>query len=185
MLGSWRQRAASPRRAVAACCRATGKERPSASPWRSTSCQAGEARQSAAACKGGSAPASLPKLKVSTTPVAVSRPTPPRAKGSAEDTAQGVGSSSTKSTPCRRARAARVHLSAKAASPRWTQLPLMAQTTAQSAPKAWRTAWMWCRWPLWKGLYSAMMPIVRMAQPPLGKILKFGEKTVVLSRKMG
>lgn len=148
LLGWPRQSAALPRRVVAAAWRAAGKESPLSSARRSSVFQAGLWRQWATCWRGAKSPVSLPKLRMSTTPVAASRPTPPRAKGSAEAAAQRVGSSSTRSTPWARASAARVHLSARAGWPRWTQFPLMAQTMALSAPKARRTVWMWWRWPL-------------------------------------
>ena len=77
----------------------TGKERPCASVWRSRQRQASLSRQSATAWRGDRVPASLPKLRVSTTPVAVRSATPPRAKDSAEETAQRVGRSRIRSAP--------------------------------------------------------------------------------------
>ena len=76
--------------------------------------------------------------------------------------AQGVGSSSTRSAPPERARAARLHLSVRAHSPRWTQWPLMTHTTAVSAPRARRVRAMCQACPRWKGLYSATIPAVAM-----------------------
>ena len=110
---------------------------------------------------------------MSTTPAAVRIPTPPRAKGSAEAQAQGVGISSTRSAPPRRAMAARAHLPVRAHSPRWTQWLLMAQTTAQSGPRA-RRVWAMCQaCPRWKGLYSAIMPAMRMDAASLKKRKSF------------
>ena len=94
--------------------------------------------------------------------MAASRPTAPRAKASAEAMAQGVGSSSTRSAPPERARAARLHLSVRAHSPRWTQWPLMTHTTAVSAPRVRRVRAMCQACPQWKGLYSATIPAVAM-----------------------
>ena len=81
---------------------------------------------------------------------------------SAEAMAQGVGSSSTRSAPPERARAARLHLSVRAHSPRWTQWPLMTHTTAVSAPRVRRVRAMCQACPRWKGLYSATIPAVAM-----------------------
>ena len=103
----------------------------------------------------------------------------PRAKASAEAMAQGVGSSSTRSAPPARARAERVHLSAMAQSPRWTQWPLMTHTAAPSGP---RTSLVRARWkacPRWNGLYSATMPAAAIAVPPNRK-----RKKILLSDKM-
>ncbi len=86
----------------------------------------------------------------------------PRAKDSAEAMAQGVGSSSTRSAPPERARAARLHLSVRAHSPRWTQWPLMTHITAVSAPRVRRVRAMCQACPRWKGLYSATIPAVAM-----------------------
>ena len=93
-------------------------------------------RQAAAAARAAGSPLSLPKERTSTTPQARSRATAPVAKDSAEEAAHTVGSSSTRSAPPARAQPARVHLSAAAQAPRWTQLPLMTATTAQSAPRS-------------------------------------------------
>ena len=104
--------------APAASCRAAGKDRPRPRAERSFSGYSGASRAAAAAASGASSPVSLPKESTSTTPVAASRDTAPRAKDSAEAMAQGVGSSTTRSAPRSRARAARSHLSARAHSPR-------------------------------------------------------------------
>ena len=71
---------------------------------------------------------------------------------------QGVGSSSTRSTPPARAASARGCLARMAKSPRWTKFPLMQATTAVSAPRRRRTSWICQAWPRWKGLYSAITP---------------------------
>jgi len=63
-------------------------------------------------------------------------PTAPRAKVSAEDTAHTVGSSSTRSPPPVRASLLRVHLSAAAQRPPWTQQPLITATTGASSPSS-------------------------------------------------
>ena len=76
--------------------------------------------------------------------------------------AQGGGSSSTRSAPPERARAARLHLSVRAHSPRWTQWPLMTHITAVSAPRVRRVRAMCQACPRWKGLYSATIPAVAM-----------------------
>ena len=62
----------------------------------------------------------------------------------------------------RTAASARACVRMTAKSPRWTKLPLMAQTTAVSAPRRRRSSPICQAWPRWNGLYSLMIPAVRI-----------------------
>ena len=63
LLGPWRQRAASPRRAVAACCRATGKERPSAAPGAALPARQGRPGSPLRPARGAAPPLRWPKAQ--------------------------------------------------------------------------------------------------------------------------
>ena len=90
----------------------------------------------------------LPKLKCVTTPRLPSSPTAPRANPSADDSAHGSGSSSTRSAPQRAAVSARANFAYTAGLPRCTKSPDMTHTTGQSAPRRARVCSMSRAWPL-------------------------------------
>ena len=160
--GEMRIAASSPNKRCAASCRAAAKEPPSVRRSRSAVENSSLSSPSATRLMRAPSAHSLPKQSVSTTPVLSSTSTPPRAKPSADEIAQGSGSSSTRSAPPRSAASARRCFSAMAKSPRWTKLPLMAHTTAVSAPKRSRSCARSQACPRWNGLYSQIIPTVLM-----------------------
>ena len=156
-----------PRMPSSARCRAAAKlTGPESSP-RSRREKSPESSASAAFRTASPSPLSLPKIRWVTRPVPVSTSTPPCAKRSAGAAAQESGSSSTRSAPERTAASARACLGSRAKSPRWTKFPLMAQTTAVSAPRSSRTRRSWRRCPPCRGLYSAMIPAMATEFPPI------------------
>ena len=147
-LGPFRSAASFPTVRAAARCLASAKEIPLSSSARRAFRYSGLSSASAIRHRSFPRPLSLPKEMVSTTPAAFRTATPPRAKPSAEEIHHGSGNSRTRSAPPRRAIPARVHLSVRAHSPRWTQLPDMTQTTGVSPPKRRRVSAMCQAWPV-------------------------------------
>ena len=133
---------------AAALCRAVGKLTPRDSSRRRCSVSSSESRAAARRVRAAPSPHSLPKARWVTRPVAIRAWTPPSANRSAEDTAQGRGSSSTRSAPLSTAAFARAWRRTNAKSPRWTKFPLMTQTTAVSGPSRRRTSSIRWTWPL-------------------------------------
>ena len=172
LLGVSRRAACSgPSRRSAAARRHWAKDCFGPSSWRRAWENSGLLRHWASAFSGWTSPHSLPKERMSTTPAASRMAIAPLAKPSAEAAAHTVGSSSTRSTPPARAIPVRVHLSVMAHSPRWTQLPLITDTMAVSSEKSRRVSAMCQACPVWKGLYSATIPIVFKGGPPGKKYL--------------
>ena len=153
-------------RPVSARCRAAAKLTAPGSTSRSRSRKDGASSAAATRSRAETSPHSLPNSRCSTTPVAASAWTPPAANPSAEDTAQGRGSSSTRSAPLSTAALARACLRSRAKSPRCTKFPLITQTMAVSGPSAARPASRSRRCPLWSGLYSTIIPAAPMDFSP-------------------
>ena len=134
-------------RAETARCLAAAKLSPWASAAFRSGGRAGLSSAFAARRMAALSPHSLPKASTSNIPVPVSTSMPPRATPSAELTAHGRGSSSTRSAPLRTAASARACRRTRAKSPRWTKSPLMAQMIAVSPPYCRRTACIRNAWP--------------------------------------
>ena len=81
----------------------------------------------------------------------------PSAKFSALEVEYRVGSSKTKSIPFSSAHFALFHLSIKEVLPRWVKFPLI-MATVYVQPVIFFDCSKWYKWPLWNGLYSAIMP---------------------------
>ena len=152
--------AASAVSSAAAACRAAAKLTPSESLARRQRENSPLSSTCATCISASASPHSLPKAKWVTTPVASRVCTPPSANRSAEDTAQGSPSSITRSAPERTAASARAYLPTRAKSPLCTKSPLITQITPHSGPKRRRTCSIRCTWPLWRGLYSVMIPAI-------------------------
>ena len=106
---------------------------------------AGDASRRAASVRRSGSGVSAPKTRVSQ-PAAASRATPPRAKRSAPDMAQGAGSAKTRSAPVSRAAAVRTGSGSRGGAPRWVR-PQLRATAICSAPAA-RAASSCQAWPL-------------------------------------